>query len=86
MASARDSGSLPPPRHILNAPTRLMKDEGYGEGYAYDHNAPEGFSGQNYFPEGMGRERYYRPTGRGYEAELAERLARFQRLREGKGE
>jgi len=86
MASARDSGSLPPPRHILNAPTQLMKDEGYGEGYAYDHNAPEGFSGQNYFPEGMARESYYRPAGRGYEAELAERLSRFQHLREGRGE
>ena len=86
MASARESGSLPPPRHILNAPTKLMKEEGHGEGYAYDHNTAEGFSGQNYFPEGMARESYYRPSGRGHEAELAERLARFQRLREGKGE
>ncbi len=86
MASARESGSLPPPRHILNAPTKLMKEEGHGEGYAYDHNTAEGFSGQNYFPEGMARESYYRPSARGHEAELAERLARFQRLREGKGE
>ncbi len=84
MVSARESGSLPPPRHILNAPTKLMMDEGCGEGYAYDHETPEGFSGQNYFPEGMGRESYYRPTGRGDEAELAERLARFERLRAGK--
>jgi len=86
MASARESGSLPPPRHILNAPTKLMKDEGYGEGYAYDHNTPEGFSGQNYFPEAMPRESYYQPAGRGFEAELADRLARFRKLRnEGGG-
>jgi len=85
MASARDTGSLPPPRHILNAPTELMKDEGYGEGYAYDHHSPEGFSGQDYFPEGMDRESYYNPTDRGYERELAERLARFRDLRERGG-
>jgi len=83
MASARESGSLPPPRHILNAPTQLMKQEGYGEGYAYDHNTPEGFSGQDYFPEGMARQQFYHPTERGFEAELARRLARFRRLREG---
>jgi len=86
MAGARDTGSAPPPRHILNAPTKLMKDEGYGEGYAYDHNTPDGFSGQDYFPEGMTRESYYQPTGRGHEAELAERLGRLQRLREGERE
>jgi len=60
-----------------------MKDEGYGEGYAYDHDMPEGFSGQNYFPEGMARQSYYQPAGRGHEAELAERLARLQQLRDG---
>jgi len=82
IASARDTGSLPPPRHILNAPTRLMKAEGYGEGYAYDHNAPGGFSGQTYFPEGMDRRSYYQPSDRGFEADLAQRLARFRQLRE----
>jgi len=86
MASARNIGSLLPPRHILNAPTKLMKDEGYGEGYAYDHNTAEGFSGQDYFPEGMARQTFYRPTEHGHEAELAKRLARFRRLREGEGE
>jgi len=86
MASARDTGSAPPPRHILNAPTSLMKDEGYGEGYAYDHDTPEGFSGQDYFPEGMAREAFYRPTTRGAEAELRQRLTRFKALREGKSD
>ena len=85
MARARETGSLPPPRHILNAPTGLMKDEGYGEGYAYDHDTKEGFSGQNYFPESIPRESYYKPTERGAEAELAQRLAHFRRLREAKG-
>jgi len=86
MASARDTGSLPPPRHILNAPTQLMKDEGYGEGYAYDHDAPGGVSGQSYFPEGMARQSYYEPTGRGAEADLAERLERFRALRARKSD
>lgn len=83
MASARGSGSLPPPRHILNAPTKLMKDEGYGEGYAYDHDAPDAFSGQDYFPEGTPRSQFYHPTQRGFEAELARRLERFRSLRQG---
>jgi putative ATPase len=74
-AAARETGSLPPPKHILNAPTRLMKDEGYGAGYVYDHDTPEGFSGQDYFPEGAGRRRFYEPTRRGAEAALRERLA-----------
>jgi putative ATPase len=86
MASARDTGSLPPPRHILNAPTQLMKDEGYGEGYAYDHDAPGGVSGQSYFPEGMARQTYYEPSGRGAEADLAERLERFRALRARKSD
>ncbi len=72
-AAAKRTGSLPPPKHILNAPTRLMKDEGYGAGYVYDHDTPEAFSGQSYFPDAMPRERFYEPTRRGREADLAER-------------
>ena len=79
--AAREYGSLMPPAHILNAPTRLMKRLGYGQGYAYDHDAPERFSGQSYFPEGMERETYYRPTAEGRETEIAERLARLAALR-----
>ncbi|MGQ5701149.1 replication-associated recombination protein A [Sandaracinobacteroides sp. A072] len=81
MKAARESGSLPPPRHIVNAPTRLMKDLGHGKGYAYDHDAPDGFSGQDYWPEAMGRRRFYEPTGRGRERAIAERLAEWERLR-----
>lgn len=81
MRAAREHGSLPPPLHILNAPTGLMRQLGYGQGYAYDHDAPDRFSGQDYFPEGMARERYYQPTRQGYEARLAERLAELDRLR-----
>jgi putative ATPase len=79
--SAREHGSLPPPLHIRNAPTGLMKQLGYGQGYAYDHDAPERFSGQDYFPDGMERQRYYEPTGEGFEGELGERAARLDRLR-----
>ena len=79
--SAKDTGSLMPPVHILNAPTRLMKDIGYGEGYAYDHEADEGFSGQDYWPEAMGRQCFYEPSGRGFEAKIAERLAYWDDLR-----
>jgi putative ATPase len=79
--AARESGSLAPPKHILNAPTKLMKELGYGEGYAYDHDAPEGFSGQDYFPEGMARQRYYRPAPRGFEREIAKRLEYWEKLR-----
>ena len=64
MRSAKEHGSLAPPKHILNAPTRLMKQEGYGAGYEYDHGAPEAFSGQNYFPDDMTREQFYAPDGR----------------------
>ncbi|MBY0339189.1 MAG: replication-associated recombination protein A [Acetobacteraceae bacterium] len=74
-AAARETGSLMPPAHILNAPTKLMKELGYGQGYEYDHDAEDGFSGQDYFPEGMGRMRFYEPTRRGAEAAVAERLA-----------
>ena len=85
-AAARETGSLTPPAHILNAPTGLMRDLGYGRGYAYDHDEAEGFSGQNYFPDGMERARFYRPTERGAEAAIRERLDRWAALRAGKGE
>ena len=80
--AAKETGSLMPPAHILNAPTRLMKDLGYGAGYAYDHDAPEGFSGQDYFPEKMQRRQFYRPVERGFEREVAKRLDYWQRLRD----
>lgn len=84
-AAARRTGSLMPPKHILNAPTAMMKDMGYGKDYAYDHDAPEGFSGKNYFPDEMAREAYYRPTERGFEREILKRLAYWNRLRGEKG-
>jgi putative ATPase len=84
--AAKESGSLMPPLHILNAPTRLMKDLGYGAGYAYDHNAPERFSGQNYFPDGMTRTTFYRPTGEGAEEALQERLERWAELRRARAD
>jgi putative ATPase len=86
VSAAKETGSLMPPAHILNAPTRLMKDLGYGSGYAYDHDEAEGFSGANYFPDGMARRSFYRPTGRGEEAAAAERLTRWAALREGRSE
>ncbi|MGH6729254.1 MAG: replication-associated recombination protein A, partial [Sphingomicrobium sp.] len=73
--NARETGSLMPPQNILNAPTRLMKDIGYGKGYAYDHDADDGFSGANYWPEEMEPQTFYRPVNRGFEAKVAERLA-----------
>ncbi len=85
-AAARKTGSQPPPKHILNAPTSLMKDQGYGEGYAYDHEAEDGFSGQNYFPEGMKRGIYYQPVERGFERELKKRLDFFVKLRAKRSE
>ncbi len=78
---ARRSGSEPPPKHILNAPTRLMKDQGYGKGYAYDHDAEDGFSGQTYFPDGMKRPVLYQPVERGEEREMKKRLDFFAGLR-----
>lgn len=78
MRAARSHGSLMPPKHILNAPTSLMKDEGYGAGYEYDHNAEDGFSGQNYFPDEMDRETFYDPPERGFERELRKRLSYFE--------
>ncbi len=80
-AAARETGSLMPPKHILNAPTKLMKDIGYGSGYDYDHNAEDGFSGQDYFPEGMKRPVYYLPPERGFERELKKRVEYFAKLR-----
>ncbi len=81
MRAAKATGSEPPPKHILNAPTSLLKDQGYGDGYAYDHDAEDGFSGQNYFPETMKRGVYYTPVERGYERELKKRLDYFAKLR-----
>jgi putative ATPase len=79
--SARETGSLMPPQNILNAPTKLMKDIGYGAGYAYDHNADEGFSGANYWPEGMAPQTYYEPVERGFERKVRERIAYWDHLR-----
>ena len=81
---AKQTGSLSPPKHILNAPTKLMKDIGYGVDYAYDHDAEDGFSGQNYFPDGMTRPSLYQPGERGYEREVSKRLMYWQRLREAR--
>lgn len=80
-SSAKQNGSLMPPKHILNAPTKLMKDQGYGKGYAYDHDTKDGFSGQNYFPEEMEREQYYKPVERGFEREVIKRLEYWEKLR-----
>jgi putative ATPase len=89
-SSAKDTGSLMPPMHILNAPTKLMKNVGYGKGYAYDHDAEEGFSGQDYWPEGMEAQSFYEPTDRGFEARIRERLdywnERRKELQHTKGE
>ena len=82
--AAKEFSSLTPPPHILNAPTRMMKDLGYGKGYIYDHDTPEGFSGQNYFPEAMGRKQFYRPFERGFEREISRRLAYWANLRSKK--
>ena len=81
-ALAKTNGSEPPPLHIRNAPTALMKQQGYGEGYAYDHDAEDGFSGQNYFPDHMDRPAIYQPVERGFERELQKRVQYFNKLRE----
>jgi putative ATPase len=81
-AMARETGSLMPPMHILNAPTRLMRNLGYGKDYVYDHATEEGFSGQNYFPEGVTRRHFYRPGERGFERELKKRLEYWDKLRQ----
>ncbi len=85
MRAAKDTGSLMPPKHILNAPTGLMKDLGYAAGYAYDHNAEDGFSGQNYFPEDIERQKFYQPVERGFEREIAKRLDYWAKLRAERG-
>ncbi|MCC5966677.1 MAG: replication-associated recombination protein A [Natronohydrobacter sp.] len=82
---AKETGSKSPPKHILNAPTKLMQSEGYGAGYAYDHDAEDGFSGQNYFPDGVKRPVLYQPVERGFERELGKRVAFFAKLREKRG-
>lgn len=82
LREAKKTGSEPPPKHILNAPTALMKDQGYGDGYAYDHDAEDGFSGQDYFPDGIKRPVLYTPVERGFERELKKRLDYFSKLRE----
>jgi len=85
MRTAKDAGSLLPPKHILNAPTRLMQQEGYGADYAYDHDAPEAFSGQDYFPEALGRQQFYHPPERGFEREIRKRLEYWAKLRKERG-
>ncbi len=80
--AAKSTGALMPPKHILNAPTQLMKKEGYGDGYQYDHDAPDGFSGQNYFPDEMGRAEFYKPVERGFEREIHKRLEYWKKRRQ----
>lgn len=86
LRAAKTTGSLMPPKHILNAPTRMMEELGYGKGYAYDHDAPDAFSGQDYFPEDMARETFYRPVARGFEREIAKRLEYWDKLRRQRSE
>ena len=78
---AKQTGSLMPPMHILNAPTKMMKDLGYSKGYEYDHDASDGFSGQNYFPDDMARSNYYSPKDIGFEREIKKRLEYWAKLR-----
>ncbi|PLP60653.1 AAA family ATPase [Mesorhizobium loti] len=84
--AAKENGSLLPPKHILNAPTKLMKEESYGAGYRYDHDEPDAFSGQDYFPEKMGRQTFYDPPERGFEREIRKRLEYWSKLRKERGE
>jgi len=83
--SAKETGSLMPPQNILNAPTKLMKDIGYGKGYAYDHDSDEGFSGSNYWPDEMSPQTFYTPTDHGLEKRIAERMAHWEELKERGG-
>ncbi|MGB3501093.1 MAG: replication-associated recombination protein A [Mesorhizobium sp.] len=85
MRAAKENGSLLPPKHILNAPTKLMKEEDYGAGYLYDHDQPDAFSGQDYFPEKMGRRQFYDPPDRGFEREIRKRLDYWSKLRRERG-
>ena len=84
--TAKETGSLSPPKHILNAPTKMMKDLGYGKNYAYDHNTKDGFSGQNYFPDNMPRHNFYQPVERGFEREVKKRLHYWDKLRQERQE
>ncbi|MEJ0092017.1 MAG: replication-associated recombination protein A [Methylocella sp.] len=86
MGLAKDRGSLMPPKVVLNAPTKLMKSEGYGADYAYDHDQPDAFSGQDYWPEALGRQKLYSPTNRGFERDLRERLAYWAKLRKARSD
>jgi putative ATPase len=81
-SDAISTGSLMPPKHILNAPTKMMRQQDYGKNYIYDHDTSVGFSGQNYFPESMERRNYYQPKERGFEREIIKRLDYFNKLRE----
>jgi putative ATPase len=83
--AAKEGGSLVPPKTILNAPTKLMKGEGYGSGYRYDHDEPEAFSGQEYFPEALGHQTFYEPVERGFEREIRKRLDYWAKLRKERG-
>jgi len=85
MRTAKEAGSLLPPKHILNAPTGLMREEGYGRGYAYDHDEADAFSGQDYFPELLGRQTFYEPPERGFEREIRKRLEYWAKLRRERG-
>ena len=85
MRVAKEAGSLLPPKHILNAPTKLMQSEGYGRGYAYDHEVGEAFSGQNYFPDALERQTFYHPPNRGFEREIRKRLEYWAKLRRERG-
>jgi len=83
---AQEKGSLSPPQTILNAPTALMREAGYGVNYQYDHDAPDAFSGQNYWPDALERQKIYQPAERGFEREIAKRLDYWERLRRDRGE
>jgi putative ATPase len=85
MRAAKEGGSLLPPKHILNSPTKLMKSEGYGSGYEYDHDTQDAFSGQDYFPDAMGRQTFYDPPDRGFEREIRKRLDYWAKLRKERG-
>jgi len=85
MQTAKHAGSLLPPKHILNSPTQLMKSEGYGAAYEYDHDTPDAFSGQDYFPEALGRQTFYDPPERGFEREIRKRLDYWAKLRKERG-
>ena len=84
MRVAKEAGSLLPPKHILNSPTKLMKSEGYGSGYEYDHDTAEAFSGQEYFPDALGHQTFYDPPDRGFEREIRKRLEYWAKLRAGR--